>query len=136
MTNSILTSVKKMLDLSEDDSSFDTVVMIHINSVFATLSQVGVGPPGGFMIEDASVTWDAFLNGDKRYNMVKSYVYLAVRILFDPPSTSFVIAAQKEIMAEQIWRISSEREGNEWTPPARVVVPREDNLLVVDGGSA
>lgn len=114
MAQSILNSIKKVVGLTEDDLSFDLDILMHTNSVFATLTQLGVGPDDGFEIENSTATWDDFLGSDKRYNFVKSYVYLRVRILFDPPSTSFLGAAFKEQIDEYTYRISVLRESDEW----------------------
>lgn len=117
MAQSILTSTKKMVGLSESDTSFDMDVMIHINSVFSKLNQLGVGPEEGFEIEGALETWDAFFGINKKFNFVKSYVYLSVRMLFDPPSTSFTIKSTEETIRELEWRINALREEEKWTNP-------------------
>lgn len=117
MTTSILTSIKKILGIGETDTSFDTDVIIHINSVFSTLNQLGLGPEEGFMIEDATATWDAFLGSDPRLSAVKTYVYLRVRLLFDPPSTSYLIEAMQSQSKELEWRLNVQREGESWTDP-------------------
>lgn len=116
MAQSILTSVKKILGLAESDTSFDVDVLLHINSVFSILDQVGIGPDGGFMIEDDSPTWDDFVT-DKRMNSVKTYVYLRVRLLFDPPNTSFVIDSMNKQISELEWRLNVVREGDSWVDP-------------------
>lgn len=116
MAQSILTSVKKILGIPETDTSFDPDILIHINSVFSILDQVGIGPDGGFAIEDASPTWDDFVT-DKRMNSVKTYVYLRVRLLFDPPNTSFVIESMNKQIAELEWRLNVVREGDSWVDP-------------------
>lgn len=117
MTTSILTSIKKILGIGETDTSFDTDVIIHINSVFSTLNQLGLGPEEGFMIEDATATWDAFFGSDPRLSAVKTYVYLRVRLLFDPPSTSYLIEAMQSQSKELEWRLNVQREGESWTDP-------------------
>lgn len=117
MAQSILTSIKKILGVSETDDSFDVDILLHINSVFSTLNQVGIGPVEGFMIEDASATWDAFVGSDPRLNSVKTYIYLRVRLLFDPPSTSFVIESMNKQIAELEWRLNVQREGVSWVDP-------------------
>lgn len=116
MAQSILTSVKKILGIAESDTSFDVDVLLHINSVLSILDQVGVGPEGGFAIEDAGPTWDDFVT-DKRMNSVKTYVYLRVRLLFDPPNTSFVIESMNKQIAELEWRLNVVREGDSWVDP-------------------
>lgn len=88
MTDSILESTKKVLMISPDDDSFDVDILMHINSVFADLQHLGVGPADGFSIQDATPTWADYINGDKRLNAVSSYMFLRVRLLFDAPETS------------------------------------------------
>jgi hypothetical protein len=117
VAQSILTSTKKMLGLLEDDTSFDLDIMLHINSVLAVLNQVGIGPEEGFTIEDSAPTWEAFVGTDKTKSLVKSYVYLKVRLLFDPPATSFAIESFKEQIGELEWRLNVNREGESWTSP-------------------
>ena len=104
--NSVLTSIKKLLGLPEEYDVFDTDIIIHINSVFSTLNQLGVGPPDGFFIEDATEQWGMFLGDDTQINSVKSYMYLKVRLLFDPPTTSFAIDAMKKNAEEYEWRLN------------------------------
>jgi len=106
MSNSILTSTKKILGINEDYTVFDLDIMTHINSVFSTLHQLGVGPVEGFMIEDDIVEWDDFTLGSLNLNAVKTYVYLRVRMLFDPPATSFAINSMEEQIRELEWRLN------------------------------
>lgn len=103
---SVLGSVKKMLGLAEDFDAFDLDVIIHINSAFSTLYQAGVGPVSGFSIEDANDTWDRFIGNKMTINDVKTYVYLRVRLLFDPPSTSFALKAVEDQITELLWRLN------------------------------
>lgn len=118
METSILTSTKKILGLAEDYTAFDLDVITHINSAFSTLTQLGVGPVEGFIIEDETAVWSDFIpDNDLQYNSVKTYVYLRVRMLFDPPSTSFVIAALNEQIKELEWRLNIHREETGWTDP-------------------
>lgn len=117
MSDSILNNTKKILGIAEDYNAFDPDIIIHINSVFSVLHQLGIGPDNGFMIEDASVTWNDFIGNDNRLNAVKTYVYLRVRILFDPPTTSYLINAMNEQCRELEWRINVTREGDKWTDP-------------------
>lgn len=102
--DSILTSVKKMLGITEEYTHFDTDIIIHINSVFMILSQLGVGPEGGFTIQDASTTWDEYISGSKA-ELVKSYIFLKVRLLFDPPESTAAIEAIKNQINEFEWRL-------------------------------
>lgn len=134
MTDSILNSVKKILGLPESYTPFDPDVTMHINSAFSTLEQLGIGPIGGYMIEDESAVWDAFLGADPRLNSVKTYVCLRVRMLFDPPQTAHLIAAMKEQIQELEWRLNVHIEQTIWVDPD----PDTDQLsedMVLDGGS-
>lgn len=130
MSESILTSTKAALSIGEDYTVFDGQIIMHINSVFSTLTQLGVGPINGFMITDASTTWDAFLGTDLRLNNVKSYMYLRVRLLFDPPQTSYTIAAFDKQREELEVRILMDKEHDNWVDPDPEP-PLED---VIDGG--
>ena len=133
MSDSILNSTKKVLGIDADYTAFDLDVMMHINTVFTTLVQLGIGPVNGYMIEDAAATWDDFLGEDLNLNSVKSYVYLRVRILFDPPATSFTIEAMQKQIQELEWRLNVHRENLSWAQPATMYAPAG---LVVDGGDA
>lgn len=119
MDPSILTSTKKILGITEDYTAFDPDITTHINTAFSTLTQLGVGPAAGFMIEDETAVWDDFLvfADDLEYNAIKSYVYLRVRLLFDPPTTSFTITAFDDQRKELEWRLNVHREETEWTDP-------------------
>lgn len=104
--NSILKSTKKILGLTEDYTVFDVDIMTHINAVLSSLQQLGVGPAEGFYITGYDETWTELVGLDPRWNMVKSYVYLRVRLLFDAPTTSFAIAAMEKQVQEMEWRLS------------------------------
>ena len=106
MTDSILDSVKKALGLAPDYEAFDADVIMHINSAFSTLTQLGVGPVGGFAIDDATRTWVNFLGDKPEASFVKTYVYLKVRLAFDPPTTGFVITSLEKQITELEWRIN------------------------------
>ncbi len=122
MENSILNTVKKILGLTPEETVFDLDVITHINTAFSTLYQLGVGPTTGFAIEDASPTWDDFIDGDiSIVNACKTYVYLRTRLLFDPPPTSFALQSMKEQLTEYEWRISALREEANWTSTTEVV---------------
>lgn len=105
MTESILLSIKKLLGITEDYTVYDVDLIMHINSVFLTLNQLGVGPDNGFSIKDENDTWDKIIN-DSRFEAVKSYVYLKVRLLFDPPQSSAVMEAINRMISELEWRIN------------------------------
>lgn len=117
MTDSILDSTKKALGIADDYTAFDVDILMHINSVFSTLNQLGIGPEDGFAIEDNTATWTTYLAGELKKNSVKTYMYLRVRMLFDPPTTSFTQEAMKEQILEHEWRLNVVREGDEWTDP-------------------
>ena len=106
LPNSILDDTKKLLGLHADDPSYDIDVMIHINSTFSILHQLGVGPVDGFEITDKNQLWADFLGANKLINNVKSLMYLQVRLWFDPPATSFDLTAKKEQILELQWRIN------------------------------
>lgn len=108
---SILESVKKVLGLAPDYTAFDIDILLHINSVFATLHQLGVGPEDGFSISGKESKWESFFQGATHLNSVKSYMYAKVRIMFDPPTTSFGLDALKEICKEFEWRLNVAAEG-------------------------
>lgn len=101
---SILTSVKKNLNIAENVTAFDPDILLHINSTFAKLNQLGVGPSETFFIEDADATWSDFSTKND-LNMVRSYIYLEVRLLFDPPTASVLTSLEKKI-AEYEWRLN------------------------------
>ena len=105
MSDSILLSTKKTLGLAEDYTAFDQDIIMHINSVFSVLHQLGIGPLEGFEIIDDTDTWEDFAS-DVRLNSIRSYVYLRVRLLFDPPTTSFLLNALQEQIKELEWRLN------------------------------
>ena len=107
---SILTSIKKLLGISEEYTHFDADLIMHINSVFLILTQIGVGPSEGFSISDETAKWTDFIKDDIRLGAVKSFVYLKVKLLFDPPSSSSVIESTNKLIAELEWRLSVEAE--------------------------
>lgn len=105
--DSILLSIKKMLGIEPDYEPFDVDIIIHINTALATLNQLGVGPEDGFSIQDEEDTWSDFLaDSHKLLESVKTYVYLKVRLLFDPPSSSAVIEAFNRNISELEFRIN------------------------------
>lgn len=104
--DSILTSVKKQLGIAEDYEHFDPDIIMHINSVFSILNQLGVGPPEGFSISDETSVWTDFIGDSLKLELIKTYVYLKIRMIFDPPTSSAVMDAFKQNIAELEWRIS------------------------------
>lgn len=111
--DSILTSIKKMLGISEDYTQFDADLIMHINSVFLNLTQLGVGPASGFTIEDETTEWTDFINNNTKLQAVKSYIYLKVKLLFDPPLSSAVIESTNRMIAELEWRLNVAVESDE-----------------------
>ena len=110
MDNSILSTIKKMLGLDADYDAFDTDIIIHINSALMNLMQMGVGPSTGFSINGDFETWPEFFGTYTDLQGVKTYIYLKVRLVFDPPSTSFVIDAIQKQIAELEWRLNIQTE--------------------------
>lgn len=108
--DSILTSIKKLLGITEDYDFFDSDIVIHINSAFSVLTRLGVGPEEGFRINDANTIWSDFLHDDFRLELVKDYVYLKVKLIFDPPLNSAAIEAIKHQINELEWRINDTAE--------------------------
>lgn len=107
---SILTSIKLLLGITEDYEAFDQQIIAHINSVFMILTQLGVGPPDGFMITSKVDTWNEFVSDEKKMQLVKSYTYLKVKMLFDPPSTSAVMDSTNRMINEFEWRLNLQAE--------------------------
>lgn len=106
ITDSILTSVKKMLGIAEEYEHFDADLLMHINSAFSILHQLGVGPADGFMIEDKSSIWSDFISDESKYMLAKSYMFLKVKLLFDPPLSSAVLECYKTQISEYEWRLN------------------------------
>lgn len=107
---SILTSVKKLIGYPEEYEQFDPDIIIHINSVFTILNQLGVGPVDGFVIKDKSTNWSDYIGDDKLLESVKTYMYMKTRLVFDPPSSSFVAESIKEMIKEFEWRLNATAE--------------------------
>lgn len=110
MDESILTSIKKLLGITKEYTNFDPDIIMHINTVFMILSQLGVGPSEGFRIEDDSSTWDEYIKNEDNLEAVKSYIHLKVKLLFDPPLSSAAMEAHKQLINELEWRLNVEAE--------------------------
>lgn len=108
--DSILNSIKKLLGIEEMDTSFDPEIIIYINSVFVKLKQLGVGPATGFSIADKDKKWDDYLGPDEKVGDIQTYMYIKVRLIFDPPATSFAIEAMERMATESEWRIQVDRD--------------------------
>lgn len=106
MIDSILTSIKKLLGITEEYTNFDADIIMHINSVFMILNQLGVGPAEGFRIEDDSAAWGDYITETDNLDAVKSYMHLKVKLLFDPPLSSAVMEAMKQTINELEWRLN------------------------------
>lgn len=106
ISESILTSIKKLLGIDENYTHFDADIVMHINSVFSILTQMGVGPANGFSISGKDETWSAFITDKPNiFSLVKSYVYMKVRLLFDPPLSSAAIESINRQISEFEWRL-------------------------------
>lgn len=105
MTTSILNDVKHMVGLLPEDTAFDPDITMHTNSALATLTQLGVGPIQGFQITGETETWDQFTT-DPRLNAVKSYIFLCVKMLHNPPDTGFVLASMERQKTEMEYRLN------------------------------
>lgn len=103
--DSILTSIKLLLGIVEEDVHFDSIIIVHINSVLSVLHQLGFGPEAGFSIKDSSAVWNDFIIAPDIVEFVKSYIYLRVRLLFDPPTSSAIADAINRQANELEWRI-------------------------------
>lgn len=110
---SILISVKKLLGITEEYDHFDADLIMHINSVFLILTQLGVGPKEGFIIEDEWAEWTDFIEDPTQLQAVKSYVGLKVKLLFDPPLSSSVLEANNRMISELEWRLNFAIESKE-----------------------
>ena len=110
-TESILVSIKKLLGLAADYDAFDADIIMHINSVLMVLTQLGVGPEDGFAIHGADEQWSDFLPATPMLEAVKSYVYMKVRLMFDPPASSSVLESFDRQIAELEWRLNCSAEG-------------------------
>ena len=109
MTDSILNSVKKMLGITEEYTHFDADIIMHINSVFSILAQLGVGPDEGFAIEDNTTSWDEFIpeeTGSLLLSSVRTYMFMKVKMMFDPPLSSSVAEAYNRQISELEWRLN------------------------------
>lgn len=106
MNDSILTSIKEMLGPSEEYEHFDADIIMHINTVFMILNQLGVGPSEGFSISDKTAVWSDFISNASNLESVKTYIYLKVKLLFDPPLNSAVIETFNRSISELEWRLN------------------------------
>ena len=103
--DSILTSIKKLLGITEEYEHFDPDIIVHINSAFMILTQLGIGPKNGFSITGNVEKWEDFLPDERMIHSVKSYIHLKVKLMFDPPLSSAVLECHKEQIKELEWRL-------------------------------
>ena len=103
---SILTSIKERIGIADGDASFDTDVIDLINSAFADLNDIGVGPSDGFAIADASYQWEDFVEDVRVLSSVKDFVYLTVKLTFDPPTQSALLASMERRLDKLEWRLN------------------------------
>ena len=110
-SESILTSIKKLLGPEEDDTNFDTDIIMHINTALMRLNQLGVGPSTGYSITSKEQVWSDFLGDRKDLEGVKTYVYLKTRLVFDPPQSGFLVDSIKEQIKELESTLNIQAEG-------------------------
>ena len=108
--DNILSSIKKLLGIPTEETAFDSDIIMHINSVFMILNQLGVGPTNGFTISDDYALWSDFIPDGQNIELVKSYMYMKVRLMFDPPSSSAVLSAMEKSISEFEWRLNVQAE--------------------------
>lgn len=106
MEESILDSIKDMLGPDSSYDVFDNEILIHINMALSVLTQLGVGPSEGFIVTDSDATWNQFLGNAKNIDMAKTFVYMKVKMAFDPPSSSFVLTSMEKACEELGWRLT------------------------------
>lgn len=135
MSESILDSTKKNLGIAADDTTFDADIIMHINSAISTLTQIGVGSPSGFAIEDDTALWSDLLGADPRLNAARTFVYLSVRLVFDPPQSSYAITAMKEQIQEHVFRLNVLMEATIWTDPDPEDPEDLEDTPILDGGA-
>lgn len=108
MNDSILDTTKKALGIDPSYTQFDPDIIMHINSVFTVLNQLGAGPEGGYLITDRTNEWSEFIGNTNKLELIKSYMFLKVRLLFDPPATGSVMESYNKLISEFEWRINAE----------------------------
>ena len=106
MDESILTSIKKLLGITEDYDYFDQDIIMHINAAFMVLTQLGIGPSEGFLITDDTDTWGDFIDDSTNLGSIQSYVYMKVKLMFDPPQNSFTVDSMTKLVNELEWRLN------------------------------
>lgn len=110
LSDSILTTIKKLLGIEAEYTQFDPDVIININAAIMTLRQLGVGPQEGFSIDGDEQTWQDLLGDSLDFESAKTYIFLKTKIVFDPPSSSYVLEAYKEQIKEAEWRLMEQAD--------------------------
>jgi hypothetical protein len=122
--DSILASTKKILGIDDSYEVYDLDVVMHINSAFMVLNDLGVGPPGGFVVQSREVPWEAFpVLDEAMLSGVKTYIYFTTRIGFDPPEAVPHLNALQEQAKEMAWRLKERQEGATWVPTLSPTLP-------------
>ena len=106
MQDSILMTIRKLVCGNPYADHFDTDLLVHINACFSVLNQLGVGPENGFVVTDETQSWSSYIADNYRLNMVKTYVTLKVKKIFDPPLTSSVLEAMDKEISQLEWRLN------------------------------
>jgi hypothetical protein len=110
MEASILKSTKKILGIDASYTAFDLDILTHLNAAFSILTQLGIGPEYGFVVESEDETWDDFVVSQPQKGLIKTYLYLKVRFLFDPPGTGYLVEAASNQIKEYEWRLTTMRD--------------------------
>ena len=132
---SILDYVKKLLGIQKDYTYFDTDVIYGINAAFGTLTQLGVGPEEGFMISDDTAKWTDFVSDITRLSLIKEYVCLKTRLLFDPPSSNALLEAYNKTAVEYEWRLYVASDGDDTVPKVLDKVERGLSMIIANENS-
>jgi hypothetical protein len=106
MQDSILMTIRKLVCGDPYADHFDTDLLVHINACFSILNQLGVGPENGFVVTDETQSWSSYIADNHILNMVKTYITLKVRVIFDPPLTSSVLEAMNKEISQLEWRLN------------------------------
>lgn len=136
---SILLETKKELSLADDAEGFDPELIIHINSVLADFSQLGIGPDDGFEITGSTEEWSDFLGDEPRLNAAKSLMFLRVKMLFDPPTLGYLITSYEKLIEKTEWRLNTaiEEIKHPPTPSSGAIVDNpynRDATVEITGG--
>lgn len=121
-TESILNDVKKFLGLQEDYTAFDQDILININGSLSTLQQLGVGPDVGFVVVDETTQWSDFSDDSSQLHASRLYICLKTKLVFDPPSTGYLVTSYEKQIQELEWRLNTRREETEWIDPMPTVI--------------